>query len=246
MPFHYVPQANVVLLNFPETDWMHRTVTQKRGSLNSVNGESSWSAGKVLGGSGTLNAMIHLRGHHRDYDNWANLTGDASWSWEGVLPFFKSYEDYEVPGDGGNHGYGGELRIEMPDHLGVGPEFVKGGTEMGYPHIDVNAAFDGEGGFDYIRYPSRQGRRIASYKAFLEPIKYLKTLTILKYANVNKVLFKDGNAAYGVQFDRHGRSVTAYAAKEVILCAGALGSPKILMLSGVGPREHLGELNVHT
>lgn len=246
MPFQYVPQANVVLLNFPETDWMHRTVTQKRGSLNSVNGESSWSAGKVLGGSGTLNGMIHLRGHHRDYDNWANLTGDASWSWEGVLPFFKSYEDYEVPGDGGNHGYGGELRIEMPDHLGVGPEFVKGGTEMGYPHIDVNAAFDGEGGFDYIRYPSRQGRRIASYKAFLEPIKYLKTLTILKYANVNKVLFKDGNAAYGVQFDRHGRSVTAYASKEVILCAGALGSPKILMLSGVGPREHLGELNVNT
>ncbi|ODM89499.1 Glucose dehydrogenase [FAD, quinone] [Orchesella cincta] len=192
-----------------------------------------------MSGTGNINLMIHLRGHKHDFDNWANLTGDPEWSWEGVLPYFKSYEDYQDLGDEVNHGYKGELRIERPDYIGLAPEFVRGAEELGYPNVDLNAPYSE--GFDVIQYPIKRGVRQATYKAFIEPVRY-QTLTILKYSHVNKILFKD-NVAVGVSFDRHGVPKTAYASKEVIISAGTVGTPKLLMLSGVGPREHLEELN---
>ncbi|CAL8094306.1 unnamed protein product [Orchesella dallaii] len=211
-----------------------------RGGLDVPNGtskQSSWSVGLGLGGSGTHNLMIHLRGHKKDFDNWGNITGDPSWSWEGVLPYFKSYEDYEIPGDNVNHGYGGDLRIEAPDYLGRGRDFVEAGREMGYPNVDVNAPF--VEGFDIIRYPTKKGVRQAPYKAFLEPILSRSTLTILKFAHVNKVLFKNGNVAYGVEYDRHGRTYVAEARREVIVSGGTI--PVISDLPvGSNLQDHLG------
>ncbi|ODM89498.1 Oxygen-dependent choline dehydrogenase [Orchesella cincta] len=192
-----------------------------------------------MSGTGNINLMIHLRGHKHDFDNWANLTGDPEWSWEGVLPYFKSYEDYQDLGDEVNHGYKGELRIERPDYIGLAPEFVRGAEELGYPNVDLNAPYSE--GFDVIQYPIKRGVRQATYKAFIEPVRYLPTLTILKYSHVNKILFKD-NVAIGVSFDRHGVPKTAYASKER---RNSWPPTKLLMrFPGVGPREHLEELNI--
>ncbi|CAL8094294.1 unnamed protein product [Orchesella dallaii] len=191
---------------------MHRTVAQRFGSLNSAGQLSSWSTGLGLGRTGTLNLMIHLRGHRRDFDNWARLTGDPSWSWEGVLPYFKNYEDYEIPGDNVNHGYGGDLRVEAPDWIGRARDFVEAGREMGYPNVDLNAPF--AEGFDIIRYPIKRGVRQSPYKAFLEPIRTRSSVRIVKYAHVNKILFRNGNIAYGVEYDRHGRTFVAEARRS--------------------------------
>ncbi|ODN03621.1 Pyridoxine 4-oxidase [Orchesella cincta] len=122
---------------------MERTVPQKYASLNSISqvitrrGLLSYHYHWY----GNINLMIHLRGHKHDFDNWANLTGDPEWSWEGVLPYFKSYEDYQDLGDEVNHGYKGELRIERPDYIGLAPEFVRGAEELGYPNVDLNAPY---------------------------------------------------------------------------------------------------------
>lgn len=186
--------------------------------------------------------MIHLRGHKKDFDNWANITGDPSWSWEGVLPYFKSYENYEVPGDNVNHGYTGDIRIEAPDFPSTALLFVKAGGEIGFPNVDLNAPY--KEGFDIIRYPMLRGVRQGPYKAVLEPIRNRASLTIMKFAQVNKILFREGNIAYGVEYDRHGKTYVAHARREVIVSAGTVGSPKLLLLSGVGPSKDLQELNV--
>lgn len=136
------------------------------------------------------------------------------------------------------HGFGGDLRVETPDYVGLGPEFVRAGGEFGYPNCDLNAPF--AEGFDTIKYPIKYGLRQSSYKAFLEPIRRLrKNLVIRKYAHVNRVLFKDGNVAYGVEYDRYGTTRQVFASKEVIISAGTVNTPKLLMLSGIGPRSHL-------
>ncbi|CAL8128032.1 unnamed protein product [Orchesella dallaii] len=222
---------------------MHKTVPQKYGSLKSVNQQSSWSAGRGLGGTGTLNLMIHLRGHKNDFDNWARITGDPSWSWKGVLPYFESYEDYKESGDPRYHGFGGDLRVEQPDYVGMGPEFIRAGEKLGYFHCDLYAPFTE--GFDFLKYPIKDGIRQGSYKGFMEPIRRLrKNLVIRKFAHVNRVLFKNGNVAYGVEYDRHGATRQVFASKEVTLSAGTVNTAKLLMLSGIGPRAHLPEQNI--
>ncbi|ODN03623.1 Glucose dehydrogenase [FAD, quinone] [Orchesella cincta] len=269
-PIQFIPAFGQFLLNFPETDFSYRAVPQKYASQGCNNQQTSLSAGLGLGGSGTLNIMIHLRGHTMDFNTWAAITGDPSWSWDGVLPFFKSYEDYEIPGDNVNHGYTGELRIEAPDSIGTAPEFIQAAKELGFPNVDLNAPF--YEGFDVIRYPIKGGIRQATYKAFIEPILTRFSLRIMKYAQVNKVLsynlchdtarsvracckltsflyllpqilFKAGHA-YAIKFERHGQALTAYASKEIIISAGAYGSSKLLMLSGIGPKAHLQEYGI--
>ncbi|ODN03622.1 Glucose dehydrogenase [FAD, quinone] [Orchesella cincta] len=274
-PLQYIPGIGQFIYGFPEVDWLHKTVPQKFASLNSVNNQSSWTAGLGLGGSGNINLAIHLRGHKRDFDNWANITGDPSWSHEGVVPFFKAHEDYRGPGDEKYHGYNGDLRIEAPDYVGMGYDFVRAAEELGFKNVDLNGAPFTEGiregglaglrvnwvndswaksfmnylGFDIIRFPIKRGVRQAPYKAFLEPALTRKTLTVRRYAHVNRILFKDGNTAYGIQYannqlDRHGQKLVAFASKEVIITAGCMGTPKLLMLSGIGPAEHLNNLGI--
>lgn len=141
-----------------------------------------------------------------------------------------------------NHGYSGDLRVELPDYTGSAREFVRAGMDLGYPNVDLNAPF--QEGFDVVRYPLLRGVRQAPYKAFLEPARSRPSLTIMKFARVTRVLFRDQNVAYGVEVDRHGRVFTAEARREVIVSSGSVGTPKVLMLSGVGPRAHLESLNV--
>lgn len=141
------------------------------------------------------------------------------------------------------HGFGGPLRVETPAYVGMGPEFVRAGQELGYSQCDLNAPFTE--GFDILRYPIKYGLRQATHKAFIEPIRRIRrNLVIRKFAHVNRVLFKYGNVAYGVEYHRHGETRQAFASKEVILSAGTVNTAKLLMLSGIGPRDHLQELGI--
>ncbi|ODM92831.1 Glucose dehydrogenase [FAD, quinone] [Orchesella cincta] len=213
-PLQYIPGFGVFFINYAETDWMYKT-------------QSSWSAGRGLGGTGSINFMIHLRGHRKDFDNWGRITGDQSWSWEGVLPYFKSYEDYEEDGDPRYHGFGGDLRVEQPDYIGMGPEFVRAGQELGYSHCDLNAPFTE--GFDILKYPIKDGIRQGTYKAFLEPIRRLRAkLVIRKYAHVNRTWCNKTKPL-------HPRKLFYPLNREHC---------QLLMLSGIGPRAHLQDQGI--
>ncbi|CAL8131654.1 unnamed protein product [Orchesella dallaii] len=226
------------------TDWSHKTVPQRKACLNSINQQSSWSAGRGLGGTSNLNFMTHLRGHPMDYDNWKEITGDDSWSYAGVLPYFKRTETFSgTSNDPEARGHDGELRIRKPSYVGLSEDWIRAGQEIGYPFVDLNGRH--EEGFGILQYPIYKGIRQSTYAAFLLPYHKSPRLTIRRYALVRKVLFRDmNNMAYGVEYVRHGSIETAIATREVILTAGTLGSSKLLMLSGIGPRGHLEELGI--
>ncbi|CAG7818306.1 unnamed protein product [Allacma fusca] len=242
-PFNVIPALSFLMLSHPEIDWLHKTVPQKKACYALPNQQAGWSAGKALGGTSNTNFLIYLRGHPKDFDVWANITGDPSWSYDGVLPHFKSIESYEGEFDNDEyHGHSGNMRISTPPYLGMAEMFIEAGQELGYPRADLNGRF--ETGFSPIFYPIRNGRRDSGFKAFIEPARLNQKLTIYKFSTVSRVLFNGRNEAIGVEYVRHGIPKKAFAHKEVILSGGSMGSPKILMLSGIGPREHLESLGI--
>jgi len=187
-----------------------------------------------------------------------------------VRPFYTKAENYNGEWDSKYHGHGGEMKIERPPYAGMGEIFVQAAQDMGYPRTDLNAPFkEGMGiflllcnsdilcyfriiliiidhsGFSPIYMPMKDGRRGGTYKVFLEKARQRPSLTIYKFAHVNKVLIRGpNNEAYGVEYERHGVTKIAYANKEVIVSAGTIQTPKILMLSGIGPRKHLEQVGV--
>lgn len=142
----------------------------------------------------------------------------------------------------GQHGKGGDITIREPDYIGMAEIFVQAATELGYPHADLNGNYTD--GFDVVNYPIKNGRRFGVYGAMINAIRTRPTLTIRKFSMVKRILIDNNNRAYGVEYERHGHEKRAYSNKEVIVSAGIMNSPKILMLSGVGPREHLEGLDV--
>ncbi|ODM90440.1 Glucose dehydrogenase [FAD, quinone] [Orchesella cincta] len=243
-PLVYVPGLASHLVNRPEVDWMHKTVAQKRSSTLAHFKRASWSAGKGLGGSGNLDYAMHLRGSPRDFDNWAKLVNDKAWGYENLLPYFQRHENFlGNTTDPQAHAEGGELTIQLPAYRPLATEFVWAGKELGYPNVDLNGRFTE--GFDELYYPIRRGEKQTTYKTFVEPIKRRQNLTIRKFATVSKLLLrKNDNGAYGLEYERHGKKYTVYAYRETILCAGTIQSPKLLLVSGIGPKRHLEDVGV--
>ncbi|XP_025092328.1 glucose dehydrogenase [FAD, quinone]-like isoform X1 [Pomacea canaliculata] len=196
-----------------------------------------FTRGKVLGGSSNLNAMIYIRGSRHDYDNWAK-SGAEGWSYQDVLPYFLKSEDILSPDllDSKYHGKGGPLKVEIPDTTQLAQEILRAGKELGYPEVDPN----GETmlGFSRVQATQKNGVRYSTSRAFLHPVLDRSNLHVGVNAHVTRVLIEDG-VARGVEFSLDGTLRTVRAKKEVIVSAGAIGSPQILMLSGVGPRDHL-------
>lgn len=192
--------------------------------------------GRVLGGSSSINGMVHFRGHPADFDEWA-ANGCAGWDYSSVLPYFKRSEDHWT---GGNQrrGKGGAIRVEPVDTSKLMAEELHASAALcGY---DYNPDYDGasnEGCCD-VQVAVRDGQRCGSARAYLEPIRSRPNLTILTHAQVHHILFTDRRAT-GVRFERGGVMVTATAAREIVLSAGTYGSPQLLMLSGVGPGRDL-------
>jgi len=189
--------------------------------------------GKVLGGSSSLNAMIYIRGNRRDYDEW----GAPGWGWDDLFPYFLQAEDNER-GASEWHGAGGPLPVsDQRSGNAITPAFVEAGVEAG---LARNEDFNGaeQDGVGMYQVTQRGGMRASAAVAYLHPAMERPNLTVMPYMHVNRVLF-EGTRAVGVEASRLGEAQELRAEREVILCGGAYNSPQLLMLSGVGPAEHL-------
>jgi choline dehydrogenase-like flavoprotein len=216
----------------PRADWCFKTEAEP-GLDNRV---IEVPRGKVLGGSSAINGMVYWRGIASDYDHWRQL-GLAGWSWDDVLPLFKAHEDYFGDADA-FHGAGGELRVDRPRaNWQVLDVARRAAVESGIPAVaDFNTGdMLGVGDFHATQ---KNGERWSAASAFLKPVLGRANLALLTDALVERVTFA-GRRATGIAFRRDGRAETATARREVILAAGAIGSPHLLLLSGVGPAAHL-------
>jgi choline dehydrogenase-like flavoprotein len=189
--------------------------------------------GKVLGGSSSVNAMVYIRGNRRDYDEW----GQPGWGWDDLFPYFLKSEDNER-GVSEWHAVGGPLSVsDQRSGNEISPAFVEAGVEAGLPR---NEDFNGaeQDGVGMYQLTQRGGMRTSAAVAYLHPAIERPNLTVMPYMHVNRVLF-EGTRAVGVEASQLGQAQELRAEREVILCGGAYNSPQLLMLSGVGPAEHL-------
>lgn len=252
-PWMHIPVGYLYCIGNPRADWMYKTEPDK-----GLNGRSLiYPRGKTLGGCSSINGMIYIRGQARDYDNWAALTGEDAWSWENSLTDFKAHEDhYKLDDDadpttGSNsrfsdmHGHGGEWRIEKQRlRWDVLDSFADAATEAGIQRTDDFNGGD-NAGVGYFDVNQRSGWRWNTSKAFLRPAKSRPNLTIWTEAQVEKLTFDTGAdgalRCVGAKVHHKGKPVPVTAAKEVVLSAGAVNSPQILQLSGIGPADVLKE-----
>jgi len=233
-------------LQLGKMDWQYKTEPQPgRACLGHVGGRCNWPRGKVMGGSSTLNYMLYVRGNRRDYDGWEAL-GNPGWSYNKILPYFKKSEDNRNPYLAATkyHRQGGYLTVqEAPWRTPLATAYLEAGVEMGYPIRDINGEF--QSGFMIPQGTIRRGSRCSTSKAFLRPIRHRKNLHIAMGAFTTKILIDPNTqTAYGVRFKRNGHMYEVRARKEVILSAGALNTPQLLMLSGIGPKWHLDQLGI--
>ncbi|MPZ30167.1 MAG: choline dehydrogenase [Rhodospirillales bacterium] len=234
--FH-IPVGYLFAIGNPRSDWMFET--EKEPGLN---GRSlKYPRGKVIGGCSAINAMISMRGQAQDYDHWRQL-GLPGWGWDDVRPVFKRLDDHFL-GDTEHHGAGGEWRVEQPRvQWAVLDAVAKAAAEMGIPETpDFNTGDNT--GVGYFHVNQKRGVRWSSARAFLKPVFNRTNLRLETGVLVEKVIVEDGRAV-GVQFRQDGRLIEARTKGEVILSAGAVGSPQILQLSGIGPGEWLAEQGI--
>jgi len=232
----HIPVGYLYCIGNPRTDWCYRTEPDP-----GLNGRSIlYARGRVLGGSSSINAMLYLRGQGRDYDEWARQTGDPGWSWQSVLPVFKESEDHwrgadqfhgaRIASDSAGH----EWRVERQRlSWEILDAFRDAAAEAGIVKVDDFNCGDNSGSAKF-EVNQRGGVRVSSAKAFLRPAMNRSNLTVVTGAQVKKLRF-EGRRAQGVEFFQGNEEVYAAARRETILAAGAIGSPQILQLSGVGP-----------
>jgi choline dehydrogenase len=239
-PLIHIPAGYMKLLDHPVLTWGF-TAEPDPG----VNGRAiPFPRGRVLGGSSSINGMIYVRGQPEDFDHWAQL-GNRGWSWDDVLPYFKQAEDWEGGADS-FHGTGGPL---LTSHTADKPALcrvmIEAGQQLGLEYReDVNHLPPGAGGgIGWVQQTRRGRRRQSAARTYLRPAMKRPNLEVVTNALVHRVLF-DGRRAIGVEFSRGGQAERAEAAAEVILCGGAIGSPHLLQLSGVGDPDHLGRVGI--
>ena len=252
------PSTRVVLLEAGGEDrnrWIHIPLgygkTFADASVNwcyqaepdpGANGRSIfWPRGKVLGGSSSINGMVYIRGQHEDFDLWRQL-GNAGWSSTDVLPYFKRAQ-HQTRGADEFHSTGGPLCVsDTSEHHPICEAFIKGAMELGYPRNDD---FNGgqQDGVGYHQTTTRNGKRCSTAVGYLHPVRNRPNLRVITGALAEKVLF-DGRRAVGVAFSENGQPRTVRATREVILCGGAVNSPQLLLLSGVGPQDQLAQFGI--
>ena len=234
----HVPVGYLYCIGNPRTDWCYRT-----GDEPGLNGRSIlYARGRVLGGCSSINAMLYLRGQAADYDSWADATGDADWSWAKVLPVFRRTEDHWRGGDE-FHGSGGEWRVEQQRlSWEILDAFRDAAVECGIPRIDDFNTGDNEG-VSRFEVNQRRGVRWNAAKAFLRGAAQRANLDVIPNVSVQRVRLEDRRAT-GVEARVAGRPQFISARCETILAAGAIGSPQLLQVSGIGPGAHLQSLGV--
>ncbi|XP_034936847.1 glucose dehydrogenase [FAD, quinone]-like [Chelonus insularis] len=236
-----------ILYAFPWVDetpynWGYKVEKQKHACFGMTDGQCTWPRGRSLGGTSTLNAMIHTRGNKLDYELWASL-GNKGWSYEEVLPYFKKSENFQVkePHNSSYHGRHGHLCVQdIPYRTPLAKTYLEAGVELGYDVIDYNGP--DQIGFSYLQVNMDHGARCSSARAYLK--NHGSNLEIVTGVFVTKILIDDNQRAYGVEYEKNGVKRIVRASKEIISSAGTIDSAKLLMLSGIGPRDHLEELGI--
>ena len=232
-PWVHWPVGTLFLLRGRKRNWQFDTTPQAELGDR----ELYWPRGRMLGGSSSMNGMIYIRGHARDYEHWAEL-GNRGWGWNDVLPLFKREECFEG-GTNDYHGGDGTLRVSGPRYVNpLSEAFVEACGEVGIPHNDD---FNGpvQEGAGYYQVTIHEGKRWSSARAHLtDEVLARPNLTVLTGAHAPRVLCREGRAT-GVAYRQRGRDLEARARHEVILAAGAVQSPQLLMLSGIGPAAEL-------
>ena len=232
-----IPVGYLYTIANPRTDWCYKTEPDEHLAGRSIH----YARGRVLGGCSSINAMIYMRGQKTDWDHWASL-GNEGWSWDEVLPLFQFLEDYERGATDG-YGAGGELRVEDPRvRWEIIDAFRDAAEECGIPKV---RAFNGGDNFGcaYFQMNQRRGRRWSATRAFLRPALHRPNLQVVTGALVSGVRTRD-RTAVGVEFILGQEKHFAEASAETILAAGAIGSPQLLQLSGIGPSELLRRLQI--
>ncbi|KAG5313397.1 DHGL dehydrogenase, partial [Acromyrmex insinuator] len=230
-----------------DINWKYQTKSSNKYCLGMEGNRCNWPRGKVMGGSSVLNYMIATRGGAEDYDRWAKM-GNEGWAYKDILKYFKKLETIDIPelqSDTIYHGTKGPLHISYPlFHTLLAKAFLDAGKELGYPLLDYNGK--NMIGFSYVQSTMINGTRMSSNRAYLHPARNRRNLHVTRESKVKKILIDHHtNRAIGVEFIKHRRNINVFASKEVILCAGAIGSPQLLMLSGIGPAKHLSKLGIN-
>jgi choline dehydrogenase len=236
-PWLHVPIGYAKTMYHPTLSW--NLMTEPEPELEGR--QVPWPRGRTLGGSSAINGLLYVRGQHADYDHWRQL-GCTGWSFEDVLPYFRRSEDQER-GASALHGAGGPLAVsDIRDRNPLAVSFIDAAEELGFPRNDD---FNGETqeGAGFYQTTSRKGWRCSSATAYLRPARNRANLTVVADAHSTGLLM-EGRRAAGVKFQRHGAHLTIRAEREVILCSGAIASPHLLLLSGIGPAEHLRAVGV--
>ncbi len=241
-PWIPVPLGMVRLVGDPKVAWLDMTKKTESFGGRSI----PLTQGKMLGGSSSLNGMLYVRGQKEDFDDWVDKNGCTGWSWNDVLPYFKKSECLERGGTPGAHGRSGELKLSWIDNLPpVSRSFLQAAQDAGLPfNSDIN---DGDqDGVGYLLGTIYKGRRQSTSRAFLRGAEDRENLTIRTDAQVRRVVF-EGTRAVGVEVETEpGESKTLRGNREVVLAAGAIGTPQILQHSGVGDENHLSDLGIQT
>jgi choline dehydrogenase len=231
-PFVHMPAGIAQLSKFPGMSWNYDTEAQAALSGRKL----YWPRGKLLGGSSSINAMCYIRGHKSDYDHWADL-GNTGWDFASVLPYFRKSE-CNSRGSDAFHGDSGPLHVSDLRHTNVlSHAFVDAAQQAGFA---ANSDFNGadQAGFGFFQVTQNNGRRCSTAASFLARARFRRNFTLRMHAQALDLVF-EGSRATGVRYLRHGRVQVATAAREVILSGGAINSPQLLMLSGIGAETAL-------
>ncbi|KDR33692.1 MULTISPECIES: choline dehydrogenase [Caballeronia] len=236
-PWIHIPVGYFKTMHDPELDWCYRTEPDDAVAGRSID----WPRGKVLGGCSSLNGLLYVRGQREDYDRWAEL-GNAGWSYKDVLPYFRKSEDQEH-GASEYHGAGGPLKVsDLRLRRPIADHFIAAAQEIGIPfNEDYNGAT--QEGVGYFQQTAYKGFRWSTAKGFLKPVRDRRNLIVETRAQTRRVLF-NGKEAVGIEYMHEGVVKKVRARVEVILAAGAIGSPQILQNSGVGPSSVLNGAGV--
>lgn len=226
-------------------NWGYKTERMSDACLGMKKQRCHWPRGKAVGGTSVINFMVYTRGFHKDYDDWEAL-GNYGWGFPDVLHYFLKSEDIQAAEFFGSkyHARGGYLKVSRPRWMSpIAPAFFAACRELGYNMTDPNGP--DAIGCSYVLSNIDGGARYSASKAFLRPIRNRPNLHVSKESHVTKILVDPATKrAYGVQFVKNRQRYTVRARKEVIVCAGTLNSPQLLMLSGIGPAQHLKDLGI--
>ncbi|KJY79047.1 GMC family oxidoreductase [Vibrio nigripulchritudo] len=236
-PWLHIPVGYFKTMHNPKTDWCYLTAPDK--GIN--HRQLQWPRGKVIGGSSALNGLLYVRGQAEDYDRWEKL-GNKGWSYQEVLPYFKKSEDQER-GKSEFHGVGGPLKVsDLRLRRPIADFFIQAAVQAGIPeNPDYNGA--SQEGVGYFQQTAYKGFRWSTAKGFLKPVLSRPNLTVALHAQVHRILF-EGKTAIGIEYQQKQSKVITKASKEIILSSGAIGSPQILQLSGIGDRDLMDQLNI--